>query len=92
MYSCRSESAKELRRLEATTFRVSGWRLCYAEGVTDEGCSVNWQTGKTYTEKHLCDEEHLVKVQWSRKGAEEASWEHEEDMRHDYPYLFEQIK
>jgi transposase InsO family protein len=32
----------------------------------------------------------LVKVQWSRRGAEEASWEREEDMRRDYPQLFEE--
>ncbi|XP_020258844.1 uncharacterized protein LOC109835273 [Asparagus officinalis] len=31
----------------------------------------------------------LVKVQWNWKGAEEASWELEEDMRHDYPHMFE---
>ncbi|XP_020272011.1 uncharacterized protein LOC109847180 [Asparagus officinalis] len=35
---------------------------------------------------------HLVKVQWNRKGAEEASWEHEEDMHRDHPHLFEQVK
>jgi hypothetical protein len=32
----------------------------------------------------------LVKVQWSRQGTEEASWEREEDMRRDYPQLFEE--
>ena len=31
----------------------------------------------------------LVKVQWSRQGVEEASWEREEDIRRDYPHLFE---
>ncbi|XP_020253936.1 uncharacterized protein LOC109831002 [Asparagus officinalis] len=31
----------------------------------------------------------LVKVQWNRKRAKEASWEREEDMRQDYPHLFE---
>jgi predicted Ser/Thr protein kinase len=30
----------------------------------------------------------LVKVQWSRRGTEEASWEREEDMRRDFPELF----
>ena len=30
----------------------------------------------------------LVKVQWNRRGVEEASWEREEDMRRDYPDLF----
>ena len=34
----------------------------------------------------------LVKVQWNRSGVEEASWEREEDMRRDYPHLFEQVK
>ena len=34
----------------------------------------------------------LVKVQWNRSGLEEASWEREEDMRRDYPHLFEQVK
>jgi len=32
----------------------------------------------------------LVKVQWSRYGTEEASWEREEDMRRDFPDLFEE--
>ena len=32
----------------------------------------------------------LVKVQWNRRGVEEISWELEEDMRRDYPYMFEQ--
>jgi hypothetical protein len=32
----------------------------------------------------------LVKVQWSRHGTEEASWEREEDMRRDFPDLFEE--
>ena len=32
----------------------------------------------------------LVKVQWSRHGAEEAYWKHEEDMHRDYSQLFEE--
>ena len=32
----------------------------------------------------------LVKVQWSRRGTEEASWEREEDMRMDFPDLFKE--
>ena len=32
----------------------------------------------------------LVKVQWNRRGTEEASWEREEDMRRDFPDLFEE--
>ncbi|XP_020262728.1 uncharacterized protein LOC109838713 [Asparagus officinalis] len=32
----------------------------------------------------------LIKVQWNRRGAEETSWEREEDIRRDYPHLFEQ--
>ena len=32
----------------------------------------------------------LVKVQWNRHGVEEASWEREEDMRWDFPQLFEE--
>ena len=32
---------------------------------------------------------HLVKVQWNRWGVEETSWDHEENMRRDYPQLFE---
>ena len=31
----------------------------------------------------------LVKLQWNRRGSEEASWEHEEDMQRDYPLFFE---
>ncbi|XP_020263101.1 protein FAR1-RELATED SEQUENCE 5-like [Asparagus officinalis] len=33
----------------------------------------------------------LFKVQWNQKGAEEASWEQEEDMRCDYSHMFEQF-
>ncbi|XP_020242901.1 uncharacterized protein LOC109821119 [Asparagus officinalis] len=33
---------------------------------------------------------HLVKVQWNRKEADEASWECEEDIHRDYPHLLEQ--
>ena len=33
----------------------------------------------------------LVKVQWNRGGIEEISWEREEDLRRDYPHLFEQV-
>ena len=33
----------------------------------------------------------LVKVQWNWGGIEEISWEHEEDMRRDYPHLVEQV-
>ncbi|XP_020255767.1 uncharacterized protein LOC109832764 [Asparagus officinalis] len=32
---------------------------------------------------------HLIKVQWNWKGAENASWERDEDMFRDYPHLFE---
>ena len=32
----------------------------------------------------------LVKVQWSRQGTEEASWEREEDMCRYFPQLFEE--
>ena len=32
----------------------------------------------------------LVKVQWSSQGVEESSWESEEDMRRDFPQLFEE--
>jgi hypothetical protein len=32
----------------------------------------------------------LVKVQWSSRGVEESSWEREEDMRRDFPQLFEE--
>ena len=30
----------------------------------------------------------LVKVLWSNRGREEASWEKEEDMKKEYPHLF----
>jgi hypothetical protein len=32
----------------------------------------------------------LVKVQWNRHNTEEASWKRKEDMRRDYPQLFEE--
>jgi hypothetical protein len=32
----------------------------------------------------------LVKVQWNWHGTDEASWEREEDIRCDYPQLFEE--
>jgi hypothetical protein len=28
------------------------------------------------------------KVQWSREGEEEATWESEDSLRREYPYLF----
>ena len=31
----------------------------------------------------------LVTVQWNRQGIKEASWLREEDVRRDYPQLFE---
>jgi hypothetical protein len=43
-----------------------------------------------YEEKHLRNKIiPLVKVQWQRQGVEEASWEREEDMRRDFPHLFD---
>jgi hypothetical protein len=30
----------------------------------------------------------LCKVQWSRDGEEEATWESEDSLRKEYPYLF----
>jgi hypothetical protein len=31
----------------------------------------------------------LVKVLWQRQGVDEASWEREEDVRRDFPHLFD---
>jgi hypothetical protein len=33
-------------------------------------------------------EVRLCKVQWSREGKEEATWECEDSLRREYPYLF----
>jgi hypothetical protein len=33
-------------------------------------------------------EVRLCKVQWSREGEEEATWESENSLRREYPYLF----
>jgi hypothetical protein len=33
-------------------------------------------------------EVRLCKVQWSKEGEEEASWESEDSLRREYPYLF----
>jgi hypothetical protein len=33
-------------------------------------------------------EVRLCKVQWSREGEEEATWESEDSPRREYPYLF----
>jgi hypothetical protein len=33
-------------------------------------------------------EVRLCKVQWSREGEEEATWESEDSLRKEYPYLF----
>jgi hypothetical protein len=30
----------------------------------------------------------LCKVKWSREGEEEATWESEDSLRREYPYLF----
>ena len=32
----------------------------------------------------------LVKVLWQHRGVEEATWEHEETMRANYPFLLEE--
>ena len=31
----------------------------------------------------------LVKVLWQHRGVEEATWEHEDNIRTNYPFLFE---
>jgi hypothetical protein len=33
-------------------------------------------------------EVRLCKIQWSREGEEEATWESEDPLRREYPYLF----
>jgi hypothetical protein len=33
-------------------------------------------------------EVRLCKVQWSREGEEEATWESEDSLKREYPYLF----
>jgi hypothetical protein len=33
-------------------------------------------------------EVRLYKVQWSREGEEKATWESEDSLRREYPYLF----
>jgi hypothetical protein len=33
-------------------------------------------------------EVRLCKVQWSREGEEDATWESEDSLRREYPYLF----
>ena len=34
----------------------------------------------------------IVKVQWAWYGPEDATWEHEEVMRAEYPHLFENFE
>jgi hypothetical protein len=36
-------------------------------------------------------EVRLCKVQWSREGEEEATWESEDSLRKEYPYLFSSL-
>jgi hypothetical protein len=38
--------------------------------------------------KTRTSEVKLYKVQWSREGEEEATWESEDSLRREYPYLF----
>ena len=58
------------------------------------------QEGLTYVEKpvKIVDKKDqvlrikmipIVKVLWHNHGVEEASWEAEQDMRNQYPHLFE---
>ena len=34
----------------------------------------------------------IVKVQWTLYGPEDATWEHEDVMRAEYPHLFENFE
>jgi hypothetical protein len=36
-------------------------------------------------------EVRLCKVQWSKEGEEEATWESEDSLRREYPYLFSSL-
>jgi hypothetical protein len=36
-------------------------------------------------------EVRLCKVQWSREGEEESTWESEDSLRREYPYLFSSL-
>jgi hypothetical protein len=36
-------------------------------------------------------EVRLYKVQWSREGEEEATWDSEDSLRKEYPYLFSNL-
>jgi len=31
----------------------------------------------------------MCKVQWNKHSEDDATWEREEDMRYEYPYLFQ---
>ena len=43
-----------------------------------------------YTQDKILNKKtiRLVKVLWSNRGREEASWEKEDDMKKEYPHLF----
>ena len=42
----------------------------------------------TITRRKRNSEVRICKVQWSRHGVEEATWEHEDTLKKEFPHLF----
>jgi hypothetical protein len=81
-------------------FHVSQLRKCLQVPENHiEAESIQIQKDLQYREKPVkildsavrrtrTSEVRLCKVQWSREGEEEATWESEDSLRREYPYLF----
>ncbi|XP_073298448.1 uncharacterized protein [Primulina huaijiensis] len=83
------------------TFHVSQLRKCFTDSTPIvDPVHVNLESDLTYEEQpvRILDQKikelrrrkvQLVKVLWRNQNIEEATWEREEDIRQQYPELFE---
>ena len=64
-----------------------GKLIVYANGIFKEGpMRIKDSQDQVLRSKTV----RLVKVLWQHRGIEEATWEHEDTMRANYPFLFKE--